>query len=185
MRMLRLALTLLCLGSAPAWAQSTFTMPPPAGAFLGGYQVVASCGGASLSAGNLAFGAMDTTGKICINASVSVSGTVTANQGIPGSSPWPVIGATATTTVSNGTISATGSFQSILAASSSRKGCFIQNQGSHLMYVFFGANASATEATSFQLNPGQSALCSNGLIVATDNISLTGTSGDAFIIYNQ
>ncbi len=59
---------LLLLGLAsPALAQTKFTMPPPSGVF---YQVVTTCGAASgLAAGNLAFGAMDTTGAICTAAS--------------------------------------------------------------------------------------------------------------------
>lgn len=64
-----IAALVIYLGLAgAALAQSTFTMPPPAGVFVGGFQVVTSCGGASLSAGQLAFGAMDTTGKICDSA---------------------------------------------------------------------------------------------------------------------
>src|SRR6266576_1703726 len=58
----------LAIGLNPSLAlgQTKFTMPPPAGVFLGGYQVVTTCGAASgLVAGNLAFGAMDTTGAIC------------------------------------------------------------------------------------------------------------------------
>src|SRR6266403_6179614 len=64
------AALLLYLGLASAaLAQTKFTLPPPAGIFLGGYQVVTTCGAASgLAAGNLAFGAMDTTGAICTNA---------------------------------------------------------------------------------------------------------------------
>ncbi len=63
------AALLLYLGLASAaLAQTKFTLPPPAGIFLGGYQVVTTCGAASgLAAGNLAFGAMDTTGAICTN----------------------------------------------------------------------------------------------------------------------
>ncbi len=84
MKKLWLALgLLLCLGLAPAQAQTKFTMPPPAGVFLGGYQVVTTCGAASgLAAGNLAFGAMDTTGAVCTNAA-SGGGAVTQ-----GTIPW-------------------------------------------------------------------------------------------------
>src|SRR6266481_6335678 len=80
MKKLWLALgLLLCLGLAPAQAQTKFTMPAPAGIFLGGYQVVTTCGTASgLASGNLAFGAMDTTGAICTNAT---GGTLTTNNG--------------------------------------------------------------------------------------------------------
>src|SRR6266404_7798258 len=78
------AALLLYLGLASAaLAQTQFTMPPPAGVFLGGYQVVTTCGTASgLAAGNLAFGAMDTTGAVCTNAA-SGGGAVTQ-----GTIPW-------------------------------------------------------------------------------------------------
>jgi hypothetical protein len=72
MKRLAVALLLSLWGSI-AGAQTTFTMPPPAGVFLSGFQVVASCGGASLTTNNPAFGSMDTTGKICINAGSSGS----------------------------------------------------------------------------------------------------------------
>lgn len=69
MRRLGLALLLALWAIAPAHAQTKFTMPPPAGVAVAGYQVVTSCGAASgLAAGNTAFGAMDTTGAICTNA---------------------------------------------------------------------------------------------------------------------
>lgn len=63
----------LSLASA-SFAQSTFTMPPPAGVTVVGVQVVASCGGASLSANAVAFLAMDTTGTLCTKGA---SGTTT------------------------------------------------------------------------------------------------------------
>ncbi len=54
---------------SPALAQTTFTMPPPAGVTVIGIQVVASCGGGSLTANQIAYVAMDTTGALCTNAS--------------------------------------------------------------------------------------------------------------------
>src|SRR5258706_2177981 len=69
MRKLSAGLLLLLGLASPALAQTKFTLPPPSGVFLGGYQVVTTCGAASgLAAGNLAFGAMDTTGAICTSA---------------------------------------------------------------------------------------------------------------------
>lgn len=85
--MKRLGLALIIfLGLANlATAQTKFTMPPPAGVFLGGYQVVTTCGtAAALVAGNLAFGAMDTTGAICTNASGGGGG----GSVTQGTSPW-------------------------------------------------------------------------------------------------
>ena len=66
-----LAIWLSLLGSASA--QNVFTMPPPAGIMVGGFQVVASCGAASLTANQLAVGVMDVSGKFCVNATVSAT----------------------------------------------------------------------------------------------------------------
>ena len=60
------------LGLAPAQAQN-FTMPPPAGVFVGGFEVVASCAAQSLTSAKPGFGTMDTTGALCVNATVSAS----------------------------------------------------------------------------------------------------------------
>lgn len=78
-----IAAALIVLGylNTPAKAQTTFTMPPPAGVFLGGYQVVVACGGAALSANNLAFGTMDTTGVICTSSTGGGGGAVTIADG--------------------------------------------------------------------------------------------------------
>lgn len=67
------------LGLAPAQAQN-FTMPPPAGVFVGGYQVVASCGAQSLTAGKPAFATMDMTGTLCTAGSGGGGGATAANQ---------------------------------------------------------------------------------------------------------
>lgn len=83
MTKLGLALFLFALGSAPAQAQTVFTMPPPAGIMVGGLQAVTSCGGASLSNGQLATATMDLTGKLCVQLSAGLSGTVSnASSGV-------------------------------------------------------------------------------------------------------
>src|ERR1700677_2110356 len=52
-----------------------------------------------------------------------------------------------TSTNLSGSITTTNTFLSIQVSTSGRKGCAIQNNGTHLMYVYFGAIGSATEAT--------------------------------------
>lgn len=89
-----LAALLLYLGLASAaLAQSAFTMPPPGGVTVVGVQVVATCGSAAgLSANNVAYLAMNTSGQLCTNASGGSGGTV--NQGTPnagGANAWSVI----------------------------------------------------------------------------------------------
>jgi hypothetical protein len=95
--------------------------------------------------------------------------------------PFPVTTSAAppsgvTTTMTGGSIAAQNTFQSILAASATRRGCTIQNTAtvSDTLFLFFGANGSATKPTSIQLAPGQAAYCTtqNGQPL-TDNVSAT------------
>jgi len=61
--------------------------------------------------------------------------------------------------------------------------CVIENNtaGSNSMYVFFGSIANATTAKSVKLSAGQSVSCSSyGGMVLTDQVSIAGTSGDAY-----
>lgn len=86
----------------------------------------------------------------------------------------------------SGTIIATDTFQSIAAAETStqrgRTGCLVQNLSTNnKMYVFFGPIASALTTTSIMIAGGQTVSCattSGGVI--TDQVSVTGTVGDAF-----
>jgi len=90
------------------------------------------------------------------------------------------------TTIANGTIVITSTFQQILAGNGTRRGCTIQNQGSHVMYVYPGVTTAATTAASLLLQPGQTFLCqATGSSVITDPISMTGTSGDAWVANEQ
>lgn len=77
MKRLWLAL-FLCLGITQAFGQSNFKMPPPAGVVVNGVQVVAACGSGTLVTTQPGYMVEDTTGKLCINATVSatVSGTL-------------------------------------------------------------------------------------------------------------
>ena len=97
-------------------------------------------------------------------------------------------GAPVTTTQTGSTIAVTNTFQQVLAPVYPlgtppvlRQGCLVQNNGSHTMYVFFGPIASATTAKSFQLTAGQGIGCATGSgAVLQDQVSITGTSGDAY-----
>jgi hypothetical protein len=102
-----------------------------------------------------------------------------------GTSPWVTAPATATTTIVGSTIAASGVFQTALAASATRLGCTLQNQGASPMYVFPGALGSATEAASFIVAPGGSISCNVSGVVITDAINVTGMVGDAYVISNQ
>lgn len=93
-----------------------------------------------------------------------------------------------TTGNASSTITVTDTFQTVFAASTDtvgRTACTIQNNGTHTMYVFFGARTSATKDTSLQLAAGQYVLCSSGNDILKDEVSVTGTSGDKFYAGSQ
>lgn len=110
----------------------------------------------------------DTTGKTCVNATVSASVTV----------------APLTSTNAAGSIAVTNTFQSIQVSTAGRQGCLIQNQSTtNAMYVYFGAIGGATTAKSFILDTshGLAISCAvGGIGVVTDQVSITGTSGDLY-----
>jgi len=88
----------------------------------------------------------------------------------------------------SGTITLGNTFQSVLAADSNRTACAIQNTGTHTMYFYLGATASATTSNSLQVAPLGWFYCSNqgGTIVATDNIAITtSTTSDTFAGFYQ
>jgi hypothetical protein len=80
------------------------------------------------------------------------------------------------------TVASTNTFQSIQVSTNNRIGCTIQNNGANAMWVYFGPIAKATKSTSVQLAVGQSVSCQlpNLQYVIKDQVSITGTSGDAF-----
>jgi hypothetical protein len=86
------------------------------------------------------------------------------------------------------TIVATNTFQSIWVANTTsrgRAGCTVQNNGTHVMYVYFGAIASATTPNAVNLSAGQSVRCNNSGITLQDQVSITGTLGDRFYASQQ
>lgn len=78
------------------------------------------------------------------------------------------------------TVAVTNTFQSLWVSNNSRNGCAIQNNGTNSMYIYFGAIANATTAKSVKLAVGQSVNCNTGVVVLKDQVSITGTSGEAF-----
>lgn len=105
-----------------------------------------------------------------------ITGTVTANSDPTGT----------TSTQVKVTIAVTNTFQTALAASSTRLGCLLQNNGSNAAYVFFGSSTPADLTTSFKLTTGQAISCAvGGVIVATDQIQVTGTANDVLVVSSQ
>lgn len=83
----------------------------------------------------------------------------------------------------SGTITVTGTFQTIQGQANNRIGCAIQNiTPSDTQWVYFGACANATKAASASLQPGQTVSCNlpGSPIVLSDPVCITGTSGDSF-----
>lgn len=96
------------------------------------------------------------------------------------------------TTNASGSIASSTVFQQVLASNTLRRNCVIQNTGIHTMWVFFGSIASATQATSFPLYsagvagaPGGFVQCAASGVVATDQVSITGTAADTFTATSQ
>jgi hypothetical protein len=110
-------------------------------------------------------GYQDSTGKVCVDATVSASVAV----------------APLTSTNLSSTIAVTNTFQSIQVSTAGRNGCTVQNNDTNTMWVFFGAIGGATKAKSIVLAAGQAVSCAvGGLGVLTDQISITGTSTGVF-----
>lgn len=86
-----------------------------------------------------------------------------------------------------GTIATTNTFQIALqppAAPAVRRGCSIQNLGTNNMFVNFGS-ATPAATTSIKLIPGAIIRCDAGGIVLQDQINITGTSADTFVVLSQ
>lgn len=85
----------------------------------------------------------------------------------------------------SGSVSVTNTFQSIWVANVNRLSCTIQNNGTHNMYVFFGPIANATLTNSVILLPTLPLNCQIFGVILSDQVSITGTSGDAFFAAQQ
>lgn len=135
-----------------------------------------------------------------LGAGSAIIGNVRIDQTTPGTTNGVQVNAALPAGTNNiGTVDQTGktttmatsaptaaTFAALLASSASRKACLIQNTGTTLGYVYFGATGSATTGNAFQLVAGQSISCTNGNITVTDNVAGTCASGTcAFIISSQ
>ena len=93
----------------------------------------------------------------------------------------------------SGTIAVTSTFQKLWGAANgslapvpggtpTRKGCSVQNNGTHNMFVNEGtAIGSATTSNTWVVAAGALFNCNFGGVVLTGEIDITGTSGDAFV----
>lgn len=83
------------------------------------------------------------------------------------------------------TVAVTNTFQALLSANTGRLECTIQNTGTNAMYVFFGATADATVATSAKLTAGQSAYCTVNNVNYLGAVAITGTATETFYAVYQ
>lgn len=88
-------------------------------------------------------------------------------------------------TNASSTIAVTNTFQAVFSASTSRKNCLIQNNGSNNMYVYFGTIANATIANSIILQPSWGLNCAAGGVINTDAVSITGTATEVYYASQQ
>jgi hypothetical protein len=97
----------------------------------------------------------------------------------------------ATTLVTATTIAVTNTYQALLARDDGRKGCLFQNQGTHTMFVFPGtiaaANAAGVGAGSgaMQIVAGGTMNCGAATMLIIDQLAVTGTATEGFVIWNQ
>jgi hypothetical protein len=154
-------LILLFASVSPALAQN-FTMPPPAGVFVGGYLVVANCGtpGATLVAGKPAFATMDTTGTLCTAGGGSGGTSYTVNYG----------SANSTKGTPSGFNDASGNFQPLLGDVTD--GQWINVKASVLPS---GAATSANQATEITALNTLNTTAGNPLAAGTNTIGNTGS----------
>ena len=109
----------------------------------------------------------------------------TTPAGVPIDPTAPLV---ATSTNTSGTVTAANTFQALLAASTSRKGCAFQDTSSDVEYIDVGdPTGSATKVRSYQVQPGSYWYCSqvSGLVIS-DLLSVTApNSGDTFVLTSQ
>jgi hypothetical protein len=129
--------------------------------------------------------------NLCDPAAPNASGKCAAVSGgaltVQTNGPQTTVPNGNTSTETGGTLGAAGTFSSVAAANSNRRGCLLQNTSGDTEFVFFGATGSATTANSFQLGSLQSLNCASGGIVATDNIAVAGknNASDTYVISVQ
>lgn len=88
----------------------------------------------------------------------------------------------------SGTIKESNEFQSVQVINPARRGGMIQNQkhNSNPMWVFVGPIEEAEKSRSYYMQSGDPPFsCLMGIAVITDEISITGTAGDAYFTIFQ
>ena len=92
------------------------------------------------------------------------------------------------TVTTSGTIASTGTYQLALAANANRRGCVVQNQSSasHTMSISTAANgANPLIIASGAGGAGATFNCQAFVASIGDPLYITGTAGDAYVIWWQ
>lgn len=147
---------------------------------------------------NFAF--RDGLGGLKTRASKNFGANVFGDQVVPSdqygspynaTNPLPVNGQVVGTSTANnsGTVTTGGTFQSVIAASTSRKACLIQNPvtATEPLFVNFVVTAvTPIVGNSFSLAAGQSISCVVGTMVISNEVRVTATTtGHAFTAMQQ
>ena len=76
-----------------------------------------------------------------------------------------------------------GTYAPVAGAAGTRRGCSVQNNGTHSMYVNEGTAIASATLTNTWIVAANGGLfnCNFAGVVLTGEIDITGTSGDAFV----
>lgn len=90
------------------------------------------------------------------------------------------------TTATGGSITTANSYQSVLAASTSRKGCLIQNTSANTELAWPADPGTADPTKVITIAAGGSLSCNSPGLVISDQISLTSpVAGSTFVVWAQ
>jgi hypothetical protein len=82
-----------------------------------------------------------------------------------------------------GTVTAGGTFQTVLAANANRSDCALQNNGTNIGYVYWRGTGTASLLNSYQLPAGAVWHCNvGGAVIRTAIQFTTSTTADPFVI---
>jgi len=160
-------------GTGATFTVTASALPLPSGAATAANQTTSN---ASLST-------IATNTGAATPAGTNLIGKVGIDQTTPGTTNNVTVTPQAVTvTWAGGSVTTGGSFQSALAASSSRNGCQIQNTSSAIEYI--NSSASPTTSNSNQINPYGTYTCSvTSMLVDQAAIKISGaTTGQTYVV---
>lgn len=91
----------------------------------------------------------------------------------------------ATSVTSPNTVGANGTFFTAIAASPTRRGCLVQNTSANTIFLVVGSTTGITTPQALQIPTKTTFSCAFGVVVITDQISVSGVVGDTYVIVRQ